>query len=75
MYTRVRSNIKQGHKSCITKRKHFVYQQALIRTLHTIFLLQNSLWEFTTQENTFKMWFCTQKQGLNAVLKLYGIQK
>ena len=34
--------------------KYFVYQKAYIRTFHTSIWQQNSLFEFTTLEYTFK---------------------
>ena len=36
------------------KEINFVYQKALIRTIHTSFSLQNNLCEFTTREHTNK---------------------
>ena len=48
---------------------YFVYQKALIRTFHTIFWLQNNLFEFTAREHKFKGWFCSQKPVWNIHLK------
>ena len=53
---------------------YFVYQNSLIRTINTTFFL-NNLWEFTTKEQKFKRWFCTQKPIFNVCFKDFWYTK